>query len=209
MNAIVSRVEEARQRWNAGDLPGYLKLYDDTAMLHGAGAHIEAIEANKLAFMRCLITKEILKLPNASFYLGDFIKWLEQPGLAYDFIVASGVLYHLRDPLGFLEALSEKTSALYIWTVFIADDRPPTKIETFKGIPVRLYQRPYGPGVSDDSFCGGLMDKPFWIFRDDILSALKALGFSDIETAHEESSIHGPGFSIFARKSGTDSTPAP
>ena len=35
MNAIVSRVEEARQRWNAGDLPGYLKLYDDTAMLHG------------------------------------------------------------------------------------------------------------------------------------------------------------------------------
>ena len=36
MNAIVNRVEEARRRWNAGDLPGYLKLYDDTVMLHGA-----------------------------------------------------------------------------------------------------------------------------------------------------------------------------
>jgi hypothetical protein len=176
-----------------------------TAMLHSAGAQIEAIEANKLAFMRCLITKEVLKLPNASFRLGDFVKWLDQPGLAYDFIVASGVLYHLRDPLGFLEAICEKTTSVYIWTVFIADDRPPSKVEVFRGIPVRLYQRPYGPGVTDDSFCGGLMDKPFWIFRDDILAALKALGFLEIQTAHEESSIHGPGFSIFARKSGSAS----
>jgi hypothetical protein len=35
MNAIASRVEEARQRWNEGDLPGYLRLYDETIKLHG------------------------------------------------------------------------------------------------------------------------------------------------------------------------------
>jgi predicted ester cyclase len=35
MNAITSRVEEARVRWNAGDLPGYLTLYDESIKLHG------------------------------------------------------------------------------------------------------------------------------------------------------------------------------
>jgi predicted ester cyclase len=30
-----ARVEQAHQRWNAGDLPGYLTLYDDAIKLHG------------------------------------------------------------------------------------------------------------------------------------------------------------------------------
>ena len=29
------RVEQARQAWNAGDLSGYLTLYDDSIQLHG------------------------------------------------------------------------------------------------------------------------------------------------------------------------------
>jgi predicted ester cyclase len=32
---IAARVEQARQRWNAGDLPGYLTLYDEAIKLHG------------------------------------------------------------------------------------------------------------------------------------------------------------------------------
>lgn len=35
MNDLVARVEQARQCWNAGDLPGYLSLYDSTIKLHG------------------------------------------------------------------------------------------------------------------------------------------------------------------------------
>ena len=35
MNGLAARVEQARQRWNAGDLPGYLSLYDDAIKLHG------------------------------------------------------------------------------------------------------------------------------------------------------------------------------
>jgi hypothetical protein len=35
MNANAARVEQARQRWNAGDLPGYLSLYDESIKLHG------------------------------------------------------------------------------------------------------------------------------------------------------------------------------
>src|SRR5262249_27235270 len=35
MNDLTQRVEAARRRWNAGDLPGYLSLYDDKIKLHG------------------------------------------------------------------------------------------------------------------------------------------------------------------------------
>jgi len=35
MNELAQRVEQARQRWNAGDLPGYLSLYDEQIKLHG------------------------------------------------------------------------------------------------------------------------------------------------------------------------------
>ena len=32
---LAARVEQARQRWNAGDLPGYLSLYGEAIKLHG------------------------------------------------------------------------------------------------------------------------------------------------------------------------------
>jgi predicted ester cyclase len=32
---LAARVERARRCWNAGDLPGYLSLYDDAIRLHG------------------------------------------------------------------------------------------------------------------------------------------------------------------------------
>jgi predicted ester cyclase len=35
MTDLVVRVEQARQRWNANDLPGYLSLYDEKITLHG------------------------------------------------------------------------------------------------------------------------------------------------------------------------------
>ena len=35
MAALVERVEAARQRWNAGDLPGYLEVYAEDLRYHG------------------------------------------------------------------------------------------------------------------------------------------------------------------------------
>lgn len=35
MNDMIRRVEEARQLWCAGDLAGYLTLYDDAVRVHG------------------------------------------------------------------------------------------------------------------------------------------------------------------------------
>src|SRR5262249_6341085 len=70
-----------------------------TSMLDSAGAQVDAIEANQLAFMRCLVAKEILQLKKSRFWLGDFMKALEHWDQRYDLIIASGVLYHLKHPL--------------------------------------------------------------------------------------------------------------
>ena len=39
MTTPAERVERARQRWNAGDLPGYLELYAEDLRFHGLEPH--------------------------------------------------------------------------------------------------------------------------------------------------------------------------
>ncbi len=75
------------------------------------------------------------------------------PGLRYDLIVASGVLYHLRDPLSFLERAAAATDALFLWTHYMSETAMPLSdirrgafravIErrSFHGIEVRQYPR--------------------------------------------------------------------
>lgn len=202
--------DDERLRWaitSFGDLAGRRVLElgpmeaSHTAMLDAAGALVDAVEGNKAAFLKCLIVKEILRLKNARFYLGDFVKWLEESETNYDLIVASGVLYHMREPLKLMTAMARRTAAIYLWTVFINDNAlVPSKVELFEGIPIRLYEQPYGE-AKEAGFCGGMYDRPYWMHRDDILAALKALGFAELTVAHEQADhMFGTCFSVLARR---------
>ncbi len=73
-------------------------------------AQLHAIEANKLSFLRCLVVKEILKLKHAEFMLGDAQLWLEETDHVYDLILASGVLYHMQEPLRLLQAMGSRSN---------------------------------------------------------------------------------------------------
>jgi SAM-dependent methyltransferase len=181
-------------------------------MLEGAGASVDAIEADKLAFMRCLITKEIVGLIRAKFWLGDFVKWLENKDKNYDLIVASEVLHHVTDPLRVIELISRRTEAVYIWTHVVTEatmhrDDPNgalmqnTEKHDFHGMKVRIYRGNDSP-ADDNAACGGIRsDIRRWLHRDDLLEALKILGFQTVQTAHnEQSHLHGRTLSIFAHK---------
>ena len=88
-------------------------------MLQKAGVKsLTAIESNSSAFQKCLITKEVFKLNKVNFLFGDFQKYLEETKHNYDFILASGVLYHLKDPVDFLESILNKSNAFFVWTHF-------------------------------------------------------------------------------------------
>jgi len=184
-----------------------------TTMLESAGAQVDAIEANQLAFLRCLVTKEILGLTRSKFWLGDFVKALENWERSYDLIVASGVLYHLQDPLHLLELAAKRTGAVYFWTHVVTEEAMPRsdprrlviaeEVENhrFHGIDVRAYCRTYAHAEDNVAFCGGMNDEHRWLHRDDLLGALKAVGFKDVRTSHDEPNHrYGPALSIFARK---------
>ncbi|WP_204302725.1 hypothetical protein, partial [Stenotrophomonas maltophilia] len=113
------------------------------------------IEANQLAFLRCLVVKELRHLRDASFQLGDFTRFLEDDPRHWPLVVASGVLYHAREPLRLLEKLAEKTDRLFLWTHVVDDVAMPpgdprralisaTEERDWRGERIRLHVRPYG-----------------------------------------------------------------
>ena len=187
-----------------------------TYMLDAAGAIVDAVEANKSAFMRCLISKEITGMVRARFHLGSFVAWLEEVERNYDLIVASGVLYHMKDPLHLLRLIAARTSALYVWTHYFSDAALPESdprrklfaakptVERFEGLEIRLYRRTYAGAQHSTGFCGGLFDEHHWIERDDLFRVLEQLGFDSISIEHDDiAHVNGPAFSLFARRTKT------
>lgn len=198
-----ARIEWVKSQY--GDLTGKRVLElgplegGHTAMLEAAGTLVDAVEGNSLAYLKCLITKEIVGLKNAKFYLGDFNRWLEENDSRYDLIVASGVLYHMIDPLRLLELIGKRTDCIYIWSmIVVADDLVPSKVVEFNGATVRLYRVPYGE--RSPGFCGGPNDHAYWLHRDDLVKAFGALGFGDVRVAHESKSDFGTSASFFVRR---------
>jgi hypothetical protein len=176
-----------------------------TYMLEKAGAQVHAVEANKLAFLKCLIAKEILSL-RARFSLAEINAWLDESEESFDLAVACGVIYHMRDPLGFLERLARKSSTLFLWTHVAPDELPATmafEVQHWRGLAVRLLPKAYLSAQKMPTFCGGVFDYPRWMAKEDLFAALNLLGFETIETAHDEPDhANGPALSILARKSG-------
>lgn len=186
-----------------------------TFMLNGeAPRKIDAVEANRFSYIRCLIASQILKIDRASFRLGDALEWLERYEGRYDFIVASGVLYHMEDPARFLELVAERTDALFLWTHYFLPEIMPEadgrraafsgkeEVKTVRGQRLRLYERNYHRGNNDPAFCGGPRDRHYWMHKDDLLGLLNRLGFGMIEIADDDAQHPGgPCFSVLARRS--------
>jgi hypothetical protein len=191
-----------------------------TSMLERLGARrIDAIEANKGAYLRCLVAKEILGLRRARFHLGDFVRGLEAP-MRYDLIVACGVLYHMSDPLALLERMAARTNLIYLWTHYFDDQEMPatdsrrvafsvpernrqevTETKSFHGVEMKLHLRSYYKAWTKTQYCGGPVDRHFWLEKAQLIDALRALGFGDLSVAHEDANHpNGPAMSVFARR---------
>lgn len=182
-----------------------------TYMLDRAGARsIVAIESLKRSYLKCLITKEVLGIKSAAFLLGNFVPWLERQNRKFDLIWASGVLYHMTEPLRLLRAISEHTNKLYLWTHYYPDDFEPQRpfpkplvgirnIE-FNGRTIPHFDRSYRGVMSRAIFIGGVSSGASWLRRGDILCALSSLGFDKIDIGAEDASSERPSFALVARK---------
>jgi hypothetical protein len=160
-----------------------------TAGLEAFGiGSIISVEANVDSFLRCLILKNALGL-KATFLLGDFLSYLETPDLRADAIYGSGVLYHLKDPVDFIQRCSEVADHLYLWTFhydaeaigndahesqcFVGRTEHHVGDQTF-GYHKRLYH----PEIrANPSYAGGIEQYANWMTLTDIEAALKMSGF--------------------------------
>lgn len=212
-----ARIEWALQQFGPLEGKHVLELgpleASHTFMLEGRNpASLTAIEANRLSFLRCLVVKELVGLKTANFLLGNFEPWLETTDRRFDLVVASGVLYHMAEPVRLIEQLARHTDALYLWTHYASDTAMPigdarnmllgpVEVVESHGVKARLYPRSYLGAWKNKAFCGGPHDHHRWIERDDLLELLKALGFTDLRIAHDDPQhVNGPAFSIFARR---------
>lgn len=182
-----------------------------TATLRALGAaSVEAIEANTGAYLRCLVTKEILGLDGVSFRLGDFRPYLAATDDRFDLAVAIGVLYHLDDPVPVLTDLARVTDRIVVWThVYndefgmerLADRFDPVERRTAGSTPYRLHPYRYESSLDWSGFSGGTRPIARWIERDDLLDVIDALGFA-VVTRDDHDHPHGPAVTLALERRG-------
>jgi hypothetical protein len=169
-----------------------------TAMLEAAGARVDAIEEDQGAFLRSLVAGEILGLTRSKFWLGDFMMALESWEQRYDLIVACGVLDQLADPLRLIELAAKRTDAIYIWAHVAIDEAAVSR--SWRSISAQTFENRRFHGI-DVRIGARMNDKHLRLRSDDLLAALKVVGFHDIRTRHDEPHRRfGPTLSVFARR---------
>jgi hypothetical protein len=157
----------------------------------GAGP-ITAVEANTHAYLRCLIVKELLHLERVEFLCGDFIEYLRRTERQFDLCIASGVLYHMRDPAELIRLLGTHcTGSIFLWTHYFDAERiagsPLRKFIDTRGTPAEhagfhhtLHCYTYQQRSDWSTFCGGSAPYSHWMSRHDLMECLAFFGFRNV-----------------------------
>lgn len=174
--------------------------------------NILAIEANSRAFLKCLCIKEIFRLSNVEFTLGDFNKYLVSCSRRFDLVFASGVLYHMADPIEFLESVARVSDRLFIWTHYydekiISGNRnlshkfAPLKSMVRNGFSYQCSTQEYKESLQWAGFCGGPGVTSEWLTRDSILDFLNVSGFKNVQIEFDQPQHpNGPAFAICVQR---------
>ena len=222
LNAGEARTfEDPRVEWAAEQLGGFdgkevLELGPleggHTYMLERMGAKsVVAIEANKRAFLKCLVVKEILNLSRSRFLLGDGVSYLKEGDRIFDLCFASGVLYHMSNPAELIACVAARAKSAFFWTHYYDEEVAEKKrlkasfvessVTEHLGFRYTPHRRSYRGSYSSPRFRGGPQSFSNWMERKDILACLRHFGFTDLKVGKEElDHPAGPAFCIAASR---------
>jgi hypothetical protein len=213
--------EDPRVSWAVerfGDLTGRSVLElgplegGHTYRLLAAGARVVAIEAQTRAYLKCLIAKELLDMREARFLLGDFMAYLRGTDEHFDACFASGVLYHMRNPVETIALTAAVAERLFLWTHVYDPDivtgsellaprftaRTPA---SYQGFPHTLHRFEYAEALQRKGFCGGSARHSNWLSRTDLLAALDYFGWAVEDIGFDEPGHpHGPALALTATR---------
>ena len=165
-----------------------------------------AVEANIRAFLKCLIVKDLLNTPRTRFLCGDFIAYLEEQQPRYDIVVASGVLYHMRDPVHLIDLITRTADRVYLWTHYfdpeecgaVGSARFPSATETEShGFKHTLYVTTPASSSTREILWRRHDFHQLASHAARSIGALRHFGFQQIETAFEQRDHQaGPAFAV-------------
>jgi SAM-dependent methyltransferase len=223
--ASAALFDDARIRWCDAQFGGVKDMRvlelgclegGHTYMLDRLGAaEVTAVEANRHAFLRCLVVKEILGITGARFLCGDFMAYLRDAvdrGKRWDLCLAVGVLYHQQDPVHLLQLATQVSDRILIWTHYydpetlvpeLAANFPSATEKTTGGFRHTLHRHQYGATLARPAFCGGLDTWASWLSREDIIGAIDHFDFDVLGVAFEHPQHpNGPAFCLAAGRRG-------
>jgi hypothetical protein len=215
--------QDARIKWAAEILGGFeganilelgpLEGGHSYMLERQRAASVLAIEANRRAYMKCLIIKELFQLQRVRFMLGDFVEFLRNTDQQFDVCIASGVLYHMQNPVELLSLIADHAEKVMLWTHYYDEELiksnpnlqrghfSETKFATFGGFKHRLYQLNYLESLQSRKFAGAGSTFSYWMTREGILDGLEYFGYGTLEIAFESTGHpHGPCFAVSAIK---------
>ena len=182
--------------------------------LEQLGARVTAIEGNALAFQRCLIVKNLYDL-RTKFLHGDFVKYLRATEERFDIVFASGVLYHMKEPVQVIRQMCRVADQVFVWSQYfdekIVQGDPKLRrsfasgriqVESIGKIQICGYERRYNSGwltYFQPGFCGGPDTSTYWLTLDGIRQCFDACGF-EITKQKTAISAHGPHVTLMARR---------
>jgi hypothetical protein len=214
--------EDARVEWAFERLGGVRgKSVLDLGPLEGgfsymaqqAGAgRVVGVEANTMAYLKCLVTKELTNLDRCSFLCGDALEYLSAAEADFDLCIASGLLYHMVEPVRLLDLISQRAAQLFVWTHVYAREAlenpalaprlGPGEDSVYEGFHHRLYRFSYERDTRFRAFWGGTSPYSNWLSRDDLIGALEHFGWSNIQIGFDEARHpNGPALALVAERS--------
>jgi len=170
---------------------------------------IVSVEANSILYLKCLVAKEILGMQRVRFLCGDVIEFLKTTSEHFDVCIASGILYHMTDPVELLWLLSQKIEKLMIWTHYFSEvEESRNKLSSFKkmtnhefrGVSYNYYRQEYGVAFETNVYCGGTAMHSNWMSKEGILTALQECGYIQVNVVQDGDSVNGPFMLITAIK---------
>lgn len=180
-------------------------------MATAGAAKIVAIESNSKAFLRCLLVQNALKF-DAEFMFGDFRPVLAKRDQKFDLIVASGVLYHMADPVSLLEDMAAGSDSLCLWTHYYDPELATTNarmkrhlsteptISEFHGMTVETHRHDYLQFLDGPKYAGGTAPYSQWMTRESLIGVLEYLGMTVIVGMEDRSHEAGASILLYATR---------
>jgi hypothetical protein len=159
------------------------------------------IESRRDHYLKSLCVKEMYGMQNVEMLYGDFRKYLRESETRFDLIVASGVLYHMEDPISLLSGISRVASSVYIWTHYISDNTEGLDYQRIEN-NIRFFgkTRKVENDQNSSGFYGGEDKNPVWLTKSSILSYLSQKGYKIKIHADSEDHPNGPSISFLAQR---------